>query len=55
MVTHRILIEPTRAVFEVAIRMQSGEILAQATLVLEAGRDRDECGLKHHTRTAMVD
>jgi len=35
--------------------MQSGAILAQVTLVLEVGRNKDECGLKRHTRTAMVD
>jgi hypothetical protein len=54
-VAHRIPIDPTQVVFEVVIRMQSGAILAQVALVLEAGRSKDECGLKRHTRTAMVD
>ena len=54
-VAHRIPSDPTQAVFEMVIRMQSGAILAQETLVLEAGRNQDECGLKRHTRTAMVD
>jgi len=54
-VAHRIPIDPTQAVFEVVIRMQSGAILAQVTLVLEVGRNKDECGLKRHTRAAMVD
>ena len=55
MVAHRIPIDPTQAVFEVVIRMQSGAIPAQVILVVEVGRDKDECGLKRHTRAAMVD